>query len=77
MGVAKVPARTVIGAYEFVSAPFELPAGFKPLMQPEFSWQYFEDAPPKKQRYGRSDAGSVGHAGRVGQSSKSAQGLLA
>jgi putative exosortase-associated protein (TIGR04073 family) len=45
MGVAKVPARTVIGAYELLSAPFPLPAGFEPLMSPEFSWQYFESGP--------------------------------
>lgn len=54
MGVAKVPARTLIGAYELLSAPFPLPAGFQPLMAPEFSWQYFESG--ASQSYGSGDA---------------------
>lgn len=53
MGLAKVPARTLVGAYEMVSAPFPLPAGYEPLMAPEFSWQYFEAEPGEV--YGAAD----------------------
>jgi putative exosortase-associated protein (TIGR04073 family) len=53
MGIVKVPARTLVGAYEFLTAPFPLPAGYEPLLTPEYSWQYFEAAPGEV--YGLSD----------------------
>jgi hypothetical protein len=28
--------------HEFVTAPFPVPAGYKPILQPEFPWGYFE-----------------------------------
>jgi putative exosortase-associated protein (TIGR04073 family) len=45
LGAGKLVARELIGVYEFVTAPFEVPAGFEPILQPEFSWGYFESAP--------------------------------
>ena len=28
---------------EFLSAPFEAPAGYRPLLSPEFPWSYFQE----------------------------------
>jgi putative exosortase-associated protein (TIGR04073 family) len=53
MGIAKIPARTLVGAYEVVSAPFPLPAGYEPPLSPEFPWGYFQAEPG--QMYGFSD----------------------
>jgi len=53
MGIVKVPARTLLGAYELVTAPFALPAGYEPLLAPEYSWQYFQASPGEV--YGFSD----------------------
>jgi putative exosortase-associated protein (TIGR04073 family) len=53
MGIVKVPARTLVGAYEFVTAPFPLPAGYEPMLTPEFPWQYFKAQPGEV--YGFSD----------------------
>jgi hypothetical protein len=35
--------RVLVGVWEFVSAPFEVPAGYKPILEPEFPWSYFDD----------------------------------
>lgn len=43
MGVGKIIPRTLVGTWEFLTAPFELPAGYKPIMQPEFPWDYFDE----------------------------------
>jgi len=43
IGVGKLVARTLIGAYEFLTAPFEAPPGFEPILEPEFPWSYFDD----------------------------------
>jgi putative exosortase-associated protein (TIGR04073 family) len=45
LGLGKVVVRELIGVYEFVSAPFPLPAGFRPIIEPEFPWDYFENPP--------------------------------
>lgn len=42
-GLGKIVIRVLVGTYEFVSAPFEAPAGFEPIIEPEFPWSYFED----------------------------------
>lgn len=42
-GVGKLIPRVLVGVYEFVSAPFPLPAGYKPIIDPEFPWGYFEE----------------------------------
>jgi putative exosortase-associated protein (TIGR04073 family) len=42
LGLGKVVVRELVGVFEFVTAPFELPAGFKPVIEPEFPWDYFE-----------------------------------
>ena len=45
IGVGKLVARTLIGVYEFLTAPFEAPPGFEPILEPEFPWGYFDDPP--------------------------------
>lgn len=41
-GLGMIVTRTLVGVYEFVSAPFPLPSGFRPILQPEYPWGYFE-----------------------------------
>ena len=53
MGIVKVPARTLVGVYELLSCPFPLPAGYEPLLTPEYPWEYFEAEPGEV--YGFSD----------------------
>ncbi|MBW1683910.1 MAG: exosortase system-associated protein, TIGR04073 family [Deltaproteobacteria bacterium] len=53
MGIVKVPARTLVGVYELLSCPFPLPAGYEPLLTPEYPWQYFQAEPGEV--YGFSD----------------------
>jgi len=43
MGLGKVVIRELIGVYEFVTAPLEAPSGFKPIIEPEFPWGYFDE----------------------------------
>ena len=44
-GLGKLVIRELVGVYEFVSSPFEAPAGFVPIIEPEFPWSYFDDQP--------------------------------
>ncbi len=44
LGLGKLVVRELVGVYEFVSCPFEAPAGFQPIIEPEFPWDYFEDS---------------------------------
>src|SRR5207244_1998899 len=41
-GVGMIVPRVLVGVWEFVSAPFELPSGYRPILRPEFPWGYFE-----------------------------------
>ena len=41
-GLGMFVARELVGVYEVLTAPFEAPAGFEPVVFPEFPWQYFE-----------------------------------
>ena len=43
LGLGKLVVRELVGVYEFLSCPFEAPAGFKPIIDPEFPWSYFEE----------------------------------
>ena len=42
LGVGMLVARELVGVYEFVTAPFPVPAGFQPILRPEYPWDYFE-----------------------------------
>jgi hypothetical protein len=38
-----IVVRELVGVYEFVSAPIAAPDGYRPLIQPEFPWSYFDE----------------------------------
>jgi putative exosortase-associated protein (TIGR04073 family) len=42
LGVGMLVARELVGVYEFVTAPFPVPAGHQPILRPEYPWDYFE-----------------------------------
>lgn len=41
-GLGRLVVRELVGVYEFVSAPFPAPPGYKPILEPEFPWGYFD-----------------------------------
>ncbi len=43
-GLGKLVVRELVGVYELLSCPIEAPAGFEPIIEPEFPWDYFEDS---------------------------------
>ncbi len=38
--------RIAAGACEIVTFPFPIPAGYAPILEPEFAWQHLEQTPP-------------------------------
>lgn len=50
-GLGMIVVRELVGVYEFVTAPFPLPPGFEPIIEPEFPWDYF--AEPARPRSGK------------------------
>ena len=43
-GLGKLVVRELVGVYELLFCWAEAPAGFKPIIEPEFPWDYFEDS---------------------------------
>ena len=43
-GLGMIPVRELVGVFNFVTAPFEVPDGYRPIIQPEYPWQYFDGA---------------------------------
>jgi putative exosortase-associated protein (TIGR04073 family) len=41
-GLGMIIPRTLVGVWEFVSAPFPVPAGYAPILEPEYPWSYFD-----------------------------------
>jgi putative exosortase-associated protein (TIGR04073 family) len=41
-GIGMIPVRELVGVYELVSAPFEVPDDYAPILDPPLPWQYFE-----------------------------------
>lgn len=41
-GIAMVIARELVGVYEFVTSPLPVPAGYRPILEPEYPWDYFD-----------------------------------
>ena len=41
-GLGRTVVRELVGVYELLSSPIEAPAGFKPILEPEFPWGYFQ-----------------------------------
>lgn len=42
MGLGMTVTRELVGVYEFLSTPFPVPSGFRPILTPEYPWDYFE-----------------------------------
>lgn len=40
-GLGRLVVRELVGVYEFVTAPFPVPAGYRPILKPEYPWGYF------------------------------------
>ena len=49
-GLGMIVVRELVGVYEFVTAPFPLPAGFQPVIQPEFPWDYFSQSGSRRRK---------------------------
>ena len=45
IGSGKLVARELVGVYEVLTAPFEAPPGYQPILEPEYPWQYFDAGP--------------------------------
>lgn len=43
LGIGWFVASELVGIWEILTCPFEFPAGYKPILEPEFPWQYFEE----------------------------------
>ncbi len=41
-GLGAVVTRTLVGAWEFVTFPFPVPAGYKPILKPEYPWDHID-----------------------------------
>jgi len=46
-GLGMIVVRTLVGVYEFVSAPFPAPPDYQPIIEPEFPWSYFQESSPR------------------------------
>jgi putative exosortase-associated protein (TIGR04073 family) len=46
-GLGGIVVRELVGVYELLSAPFEAPGGYEPIIQPEFPWDYFDEESPE------------------------------
>jgi len=55
-GLGNLVVRTMVGCYEFVTAPFALPANYEPIIEPEFAWGRFQDPAPGAVGAGPSSA---------------------
>jgi putative exosortase-associated protein (TIGR04073 family) len=41
-GLGMIVPRILVGVWELISAPFPVPAGYQPILEPEFPWGYFD-----------------------------------
>lgn len=41
-GFGRIVVRVPVGVWETLTAPFEIPSGFEPIIQPEYPWGYFD-----------------------------------
>lgn len=42
-GLGGIVVRELVGVYEFVTAPIEAPEDYRPIIRPEFPWDYFDE----------------------------------
>jgi len=52
-GLGMIIPRTLVGVWEFVSAPFPVPAGYEPILRPEFPWGYFQGGREEAPKHGK------------------------
>ena len=50
MGIGWFVGSELVGVWELLTCPFPFPAGYKPILEPEFPWQYFEKPAGKRKR---------------------------
>jgi putative exosortase-associated protein (TIGR04073 family) len=43
-GLGMIVVRELVGVYEILSSPFPAPAGYRPIIKPEYPWEYFDGA---------------------------------
>jgi putative exosortase-associated protein (TIGR04073 family) len=43
-GLGGIVVRELVGVYEFVTAPIEVPEDYRPLITPEYPWGYFDES---------------------------------
>ena len=43
-GLGMIPVREVVGVYEFVTSPVPVPDDYRPVVAPEYPWDYFDGA---------------------------------
>lgn len=41
-GLGMLVTRELVGVYEFLTAPFPVPEGYRPILKPEYPWDYFK-----------------------------------
>ena len=41
-GIGMIPVRELVGVYEFVTAPIEVPDDYRPVLDPPLPWDYFQ-----------------------------------
>ena len=41
-GLGMVVTRELVGVYEFLTAPFPIPALYRPILNPPYPWDYFQ-----------------------------------
>ena len=52
-GLGMIVPRVLVGVWEFVTAPFPIPEGYEPILEPDYPWSDFEgggSAPPHRRR---------------------------
>ena len=42
LGLGMLVTRELVGVYEFLTAPFPIPGGYRPILDPEYPWDYFD-----------------------------------
>jgi len=43
-GLGMIPVRELVGVYEFVTSPIPFPEDYRPVIYPEYPWDYFNGA---------------------------------
>ena len=49
-GLGMIVPRVLVGVWEFVTAPFPLPEGYEPILEPEYPWSYLDGSGGSRRR---------------------------